>query len=106
MVNHPNRSIAPYRFIAWSTITQAPVAHAATLEEALALARLHLHPDFTEVLACGNYGRAAWSDSRLADRPLRLFEARRIHPTAFAGATHPEHTIDTLTWPAKEPTAP
>lgn len=106
MVNHPNRGHAPYRFIAWSTISQAAVAHAATLEEAVALARPHVAPEFTEVLACGNHGRVLWRDSQDPGRPILLHVARRLYRTLYAGHVASDHAASQPTWPAKEPPAP
>ena len=80
MTNHPNRSNTSFRFIAFDTISGQSRAHAATAQEALALASVGL-PDaaFLEVLDCGDGGRVVWNGAGL----LRF--ARLAHSTVFHG---------------------
>ena len=105
-MNHPNRGPGAYRFIAWSTITQAAVAHAGTLEDARELAAKTVAPEFIEVLSCGWNGRPLWRDATTNPRPATLIDARKSHPTVHRGTIAAEHTTDTLTWPTTGATDP
>lgn len=83
MTNHPNRSAANFRFIAFSTITGQSLAHAATVEKALSLAlAVHKLPnaDFLEILDCEANGRKVWSSGVTPENPVLLAKARQLHP--------------------------
>ena len=91
MANHPNRSTASFRFIAFSTITGQPEAHAASASAALELASKHL-PDaaFLEVLDCGENGRKVWTGGVSPTNPVPLHKARAMHTTVFRGNGYAE----------------
>lgn len=86
MTNHPNRSSASFRFIAFSMIHQSSVAHATTAAEALRLATERL-PDtrFIEILDCGANGRKVWTGGGDPANPVPLYKARHLHQTVFRG---------------------
>lgn len=91
MTNHPNRSNATFRFIAFSLITQQPVAHAATAAEAVKLATADARDaDYIEVLACGENGRKIWTGGVSPVTPVPLYKARALHHTMFRGAGYAE----------------
>jgi hypothetical protein len=95
MVNHPNRSNASYRFIAFFMITLQPAAHAATAKDAMELASRDLpDTDFIEVLDCGDNGRKIWTGGVQPANPVPLHKARALHTTVFRGAGYAE------SWPA------
>ena len=89
MTNHPNRSSANFRFIAFSTVTGQSLAHAATVEKAISLAvngQKLPNADFLEVLDCAENGRKVWSGGATPSNPVLLTTARRLHPTVFRGS--------------------
>lgn len=91
MTNHPNRSTASFRFVAFSTITGQPEAHAASASAALALASKDLqNADFLEVLDCGENGRKVWTGGVIPTNPIPLHKARTGHTTVFRGAGYAE----------------
>lgn len=85
MTNHPNRSNASFRFIAFDMITGQSMAHAATAAEALAKAGAG-STDFTEVLDCGDNGRKVWTGGTEPTNPVPLSKARAAHRAVFRGA--------------------
>ncbi|MEJ0046987.1 MAG: hypothetical protein WDN04_13365 [Rhodospirillales bacterium] len=95
MTNHPNRSNADFRFIAFSTVTGTSQAHAASARVALALAAEGLSDtDFLEVLDCEENGRKVWTGGTTPRNPIPLHKARALHSTVFRGAGYAEHPTD------------
>lgn len=69
-----------HRFVAFSTIDGAPLAYAASTDEAIRLASRHLpNADFVEVLDCGDAG------SCIVSGFVPLATARQSYATAFRG---------------------
>ena len=89
MTNHPNRSSASFRFIAFDMATGQSMAHADLMSEALALATrgkvVSPDSDFIEVLARGDGGLKVWTGGVQQTNPVPLHKARALYTTVFRG---------------------
>jgi hypothetical protein len=76
-----------YRFIAYSTITGRPIAHASTASAALLEtdARNWPHCVYLEILDCGEEGPAIWTLRCFVNHPVPLDRARERHISVFQG---------------------
>lgn len=90
MTNHPNRSTASFRFIAFSTVTGQSLFRAASAEAARDGAveshRLD-NADFIEVIDCGDGGRKVWNEA------VPVHKARARNRVVFRGGGHHRHHL-------------